>query len=276
MSLRLRREAELVEKGTLLTDLEADDPLRLYLEEIAGIPAAGDPVLLAQRSVEGDAGARNMLVNVSLHRVIAMAQALAGKGVLLLDLIQEGSLGLWQAILNWDGNGDFEAHRDWYIRQTLAKTMLLQARQSGVGQKMRTLLEDYQAADRRLLTKIGRNPTLEEIALELHMTPEEADLVKKMLDSARLVSQAKQIAEPEDAPEEEERHVEDTALFQARQRILDLLSGLSEEDARLLTMRFGLEGGLPMSPEETGRKLGMTPEEVVAREAAALAQLRNG
>ncbi len=275
MALRLRREAELVEKGTLLTDLEADDPLRLYLEEIAGIPAAGDPVLLAQRSVEGDTGARNMLVNVSLHRVIAMAQALAGKGVLLLDLIQEGSLGLWQAILNWDGNGDFEAHRDWYIRQTLAKTMLLQARQSGVGQKMRTLLEDYQAADRRLLTKIGRNPTLEEIALELNLSPEDTAVLEKMLQNAQLIQRSKADQTPKQDDPDEERHVEDTAYFQSRQRIMEMLSGLSELDAKILSLRFGLEGGLPLNPQDTGSKLGLTPEEVVTREAAALAKLRS-
>ena len=185
-------------------------------------------------------------------------------------------MGLWQGILCYCDGMDYSASRDWWIRQAMAKLVTLQARDNGVGQKMRQALEDYRAVDERLLADLGRNPTLEEIALELHMTPEEADLVKKMLDSARLVSQAKQAAEPEEAPEEEERHVEDTALFQARQRIMDLLSGLSEEDAKLLTMRFGLEGGLPMSPEETGRKLGLTPEEVVAREAAALAQLRNG
>ena len=79
----------------------------------------------------------------------------------------------------------------------------------------------------------------------------------------------------EELPEEEEAHVEDTALFQMRQRILDLLSGVSEEDAKLLTLRFGLEGGLPMSTEEVGRKLGLTPEEVTAKEAAALSKLRN-
>ena len=106
-------------------------------------------------------------------------------------------------------------------------------------------------------------------------SPDETDTVRKMLDSARLVNQVKADAEPEEEKEEEQQHVEDTALFQMRQRIADLLADLTGEEAKLLTLRFGLEGGLPLSPEETGRKLGMTPEEVVAVEAAALAKLRN-
>ena len=114
-----------------------------------------------------------------------------------------------------------------------------------------------------------------EIAEQMHMSAEEAGLVKSMLDNARLVSRAKAENEPEEDPEEEEKHVEDTALFQMRQRITDLLSVLTQEEAELLRLRFGLEGGMPLTPEQTGRKLGLTPEEVVQKEAAALMKLRN-
>ena len=99
--------------------------------------------------------------------------------------------------------------------------------------------------------------------------------MKKMLDSARMMSRTAEPEEAEETQEEEEQAVENTALFQMRQRIMDLMSSLDAADAELLTLRFGLEGGRPMSPEETGRKLKLTPEEVVAREAAALAKLRN-
>ena len=274
-AVRLRREEQLVAQNMLMSALEENDPLRLYLEELAAIPVCGDVALLAQACLEGKRGAQEQLLNLSLSRVVEVAMSYVGRGVLLLDLIQEGSLGLWQAIAGYTG-GDFEADSDWWIRQSMAKLIVMQARSNGVGQKMKQAMEDYRAVDERLLTDLGRNATLEEIALELHMTPEETLAVKNMIDSARLVSQAKAAAEPEEETEDDERHVEDTALFQARQRILDLLSGLSDEDAKLLTLRFGLEGGLPLSPEETGRRLGLTPEEVVAREAAALAQLRQG
>ena len=214
------------------------------------------------------------LTNLGLGRVVQLAADYTGYGVLLLDLIQEGSLGLWQAIRNYC-RGDYAAHRDRWIRFYLAKTVTMQARQSGVGQKMRTALEDYRAVDERLLGELGRNPTLEEIALELHMKVEEADAVRKMLDDARILAKVKTPAvDEEEEKEAEEQSVEDTALFQMRQRISDLLSSLSAEDQKLLTLRFGLEGGKPLSPGETGRRLNLTAEEVVAAEAAALMKLR--
>lgn len=273
-AVRLRREEQLVKQGTLLTALDENDPLRLYLEELAAIPAFGDAAVLAKESAAGNTGAQEGLLNLSLSRVVELAKEHTGYGVLLLDLIQEGSLGAWQAITGYEG-GDFESRRDWFIRQAMAQTVTLQARSNGVGQKMRQAIEDYRSVDERLLSELGRNATLEEIALEMHITPEEAEMVRDTLDSARLLSKARAESAPKEEEPEDEQHVEDTALFQARQRILDLLSNLSDEDAKLLTLRFGLEGGLPLTPEDTGRKLGLTPEEVIAREAAALAQLRN-
>ena len=271
-AVRLRREVELVKTNTLLTALEENDPLRLYLEELASIPACGDAQLLAQECAAGKA-VQEQLLNATLSRVVETAKELTGNGVLLLDLIQEGSLGLWQAIVNFEG-GDFESYADRWIRGSMAKLITMQARANGVGQKMRQALEDYKAVDERLLSELGRNATIEEIAEQMHMSAEEAGLVKSMLDNARLVSRAKAENEPEEDPEEEEKHVEDTALFQMRQRIADLLADLPEEDATLLTLRFGLEGGKPLTPEETGRKLNLTPEEVVTKEAAALMKLR--
>lgn len=273
-AVRLRREIQLAQSGLRPEALEENDPLRLYLEEIAATPAQGDEMILAEKSSKGSESAMVQLTNLGLSRVVELAAEYTGYGVLLLDLIQEGSLGLWQAIRNYH-RGDYAAHRDRWIRFYMAKAVTLQARQSGVGQKMRTALEDYRAVDERLLGELGRNPTLEEIAEELHMRPEEAETVRKMLDDARVLAKVKQPAvDEEEEKEAEEQAVEDTALFQSRQRILDLLSGLSQEDQLLLSLRFGLEGGKPLTPEETGRKLNLTAEEVVAREAAALAKLR--
>ena len=271
---RLRQEMQLAKKGLNPKDLDPSDPLRLYLEEVAEMPACGDEQILAEKCAKGSESAMLNLTNLGLSRVIEIAAEHVGYGVLLLDLIQEGSLGLWQAIRNYR-YGDYAPHRDRWIRFYMAKAVTLQARSNGVGQKMRTALEDYKEIDERLLGELGRNPTLEEIALELHMSVEETASVKKMLDDARLLAQAKKPVEPEEEKEEEEQAVEDTALFQMRQRILDLLSGLEESDQKLLTLRFGLEGGKPLSPEDTGKHLGLTPEEVVAREAAALAKLRS-
>lgn len=268
-AVRLKQEVQLVREGLNPKNLEPNDPLRLYLEEVAAVPVCGDEQQLAET---GDAPEK--LTNLGLSRVIQLAQDYVGYGVLLMDLIQEGSLGLWQAIGCYR-DGAYAAHRDRWIRFYLARAVILQAHSSGIGQKMRRAMEDYRQVDERLLGELGRNPTIEEIADELHMNLEEARTVRKMMDNARMLDKAVRPEDEEEEPEAEQA-VEDTALFQMRQRIGDLLSGLDETDAKLLSLRFGLEGGKPVSPEETGRLLGMTAQEVVAREAEALAKLRNG
>ena len=273
MALRLREEAQLVESGRLLTGLPENDPLRLYLEELAGTPAAGDTEFLAQQYLDGDENAAQKLVTLSLSRVVELASALAGKNVLLLDLIQEGSMGLWQGILNYTG-GSFDTHRDWWIRQYLHRAVFMQARSGEMGQKLRQGMEDYRDVDQKLLAELGRNPTLEEIAQAMHVEAEEAAVYSNMLTMAQTRRQVDEAMEEKEPEPEEDQAVEDTAYFQMRQRIGELLSVLPAEDAQLLTLRFGLEGGMPMSPEETGRKLGLTPQEVVTKEANALAKLR--
>ena len=156
----------------------------------------------------------------------------------------------------------------------MAKLITMQARSMGVGQKLRQALEDYRSIDEKLLAELGRNPTVEEIAQQMHISAEEASLVASMLENIRNMNRAKAEQEPKEPEPEEEQAVENTAYFQMRQRIEELLSGLDEKSAKLLTLRFGLEGGLPMTPEDTGKQLGMTQEEVIAAEAAALAKLR--
>ena len=273
-ALRLQMEDRLPKEGDIRHLLEENDPLRLYLEEVAATPAAGDPQLMAERFAGGYDPVLPGLTNLMLSTVIEMARKMTGYGVLLMDLIQEGSLGLWQGILSFR-SGDFETHARWWIGQYLARAAVLQARENGLGQRMKQAMEDYRAVDERLLADLGRNPTIQEIAEAMHMSLEETESVAKMLENARFLSAAKPAPEPEEEDPEEEQHVENTALFQSRQRIQEMLSELTEEEVKLITLRFGLEGGLPLSPEETGRKLGMTADEVLGREAAALAKMRN-
>lgn len=271
-ALRLRQEEQMAKENMALQDLGPNDPLRLYLEEIASLPPVQETEELLRQAADGDEKAQEILTGAGLRRVAEIAKEFTGYGVLLMDLIQEGSMGLWKVVSGFSG-GDYPSLRDDAIRQAMARAVTLQARESGVGRKMRQALEDYRAVDQRLLAELGRNPTLEEIAQELHMTPEDAATVKRNLDDARILAQA--TAPKEEAePEEENQAVEDTAYFQMRQRITELLSVLPEEDARLLSLRFGLDKELPLSPEDTGKRMGLTPQEVVAREAAALARLR--
>ena len=273
-AVRLRREEQLVRNDRLMQDLDENDTLRLYLEEVAALPAAGDPQRMAERFAGGYDPVLPGLTNLMLSLVIEMAKEMTGRGVLLMDLIQEGSLGLWQGILSFR-SGDFPAHARWWIGQYLSRAVLLQARQSGLGQHLKQAMEDYRNVDEQLLAELGRNPTLEEIGQRMHMDEAEVENVAKMLENARFLQNAKQETEaPEEVDPQESQHVEDTALFQSRQRIQEMLSDLTQEETTLITLRFGLEGGLPLSPEDAGKRLGLTAEEVVAKEAAALAKMR--
>jgi len=274
-AVRLRREQELSGRNALLTELSETDPLRVYLEELAGIPAAGDMQLLAESYAVGNEEVADRLVNGMLSLVVQRAKALAGKGVLLLDLIQEGSLGLWKGILCFTG-GDFEAHCCWWIDQYMARELTRCAREGGIGGKMRQGMEDYLDVDQKLLVELGRNPTTEEIAEALHATAQEVAAYGAMLQAAKGKSKVQEEREEKEEDPEDQLAVEDTAYFQSRQRIAELLSELTSQEAQLLTLRFGLEGGTPLSPEDTGRRLQMTPEEVLRAEAAALSKLRKG
>lgn len=268
---QLRREAKLRFSGDLIASLEETDPLRMYLEELARTPAQGDPKLLAEALLDGDENAASKLANLYLNRAVELAFAYTGRGVLLVDLIQEASLGLWQGILQYEG-GDLDATLDWWITQSIARTVTLHARENGVLRTMRANMEAYRQADQRLLTQLGRNATMEEIAVEMGLSAEQADLIRDMILNASAMEKAKQ---PPKTDDEEDQAVEDTSYFQSRQRVSEMLATLTDLEARILTLRFGLEGGKPETCQAVGAKLGLSADEVITIEAAALAKLRN-
>lgn len=270
---RLQQEREYVTGGLKTALMEETDPLRLYLEEIAAAPACGDEKLLAEQLSSGDQRAAQRLTELGLSRVVEIAAEYAGQAVLLLDLIQEGNIGLWEAISGYRG-GDYVAQRDEAIRSSVLKAIVLQARSNGISQKMKKALQDYRAADQHLLTKLGRNPGLEEIAQEMHISLEQAQTIEKTMADILLLQKAEKLAAPKEETAEDELPVEDTAYFQMRQRISEMMSVLDEQEARILTMRFGLEKGLPMSAEEVAKALGITTAAVTACETAALSKLR--
>ena len=245
---RLRREEDLAKLGDLLS-------------------------ALAEKCAAGDENAPERLVNAMLGSVIAIAREFTGRGVLLLDLCQEGGLALWQAILSYEV-GDFETLCKAQIRQAMAMACLAQAFACGIGEKLQSGMEDYRDMDQQLLSELGRNPTVAEIAQRLHIPEDEAQVLKNALDNAhkrKAVDDAREEKEPDP---DEEQAVENTAYWESRQRIMELLSTLSEADAKLISLRFGLEGGLPLTPEQTAQRLGLTPEEVLEKESAALTALR--
>lgn len=270
---RLLFEEKLAKGNRWIEQLDENDSLRLCLEELAMVPACGDVCLLSRNMTAGDESAKQNIINLMMSRVVELAKEYTGRGVLLLDLIQNGNLGLLIGLERYT-DGDIRAHCDWWIRQYMAGCAVLQAKAEGIGQKLRSALEDYRDVDQKLLTELGRNPTVEEMAEALHMTPQQTVCIAEMLENAELLQRVKSPEKPMETPEEENLAVEDTAYFQMRQRIADLLAGLPEEDAKLLTLRYGLEGGVPMKPQQVAIRMGITAEEVNAREAAALMKLR--
>lgn len=272
-ALRMKLERKLIKSGQLMTGLEENDLLRLFLEEVDVLSKTGDVNELLNRYESGDAEMAEKITNLSLNRVVEMACDMFGYGLLVEDLIQEGSMGLWQGVMKYTG-GDYEAHIRHWIGRYMISALLTQAHIGGALEKMRCGLVDYRDADQRLLSELGRNPTLEEIAEAIHVTVEEAATYASMLNQARVREQLEQLRQPKEKTPEDEQAVENTAYFQTRQRIAEMLSTLTEQEGKLLTLRFGLEGGMPKSPEQTGAMLGLSPEEVIQQEAAALLKLR--
>lgn len=270
-AVRLRMEHQLRSQGKLMQGLEENDPLRIYLAELNAIDSSADIAALARRCADGDENVVQALTDACLPRVTELACELTGCGVLLTDLIQEGNMGLWQAILSYS-DGNFEEHRDFLIRHYLAAAVCRQARAGDIGQKLREGMRDYRDADEQLLSQLGRNPTVPEIAEKLHISTEDAESYAAMLASAQAQNRLK--APKETFREEDDQAVEDTSYFHLRQEVSEMLSVLSDKEAELLSLRFGLNGGKPLSPEETGRILNMTPDEVIAAESAALEKLR--
>ncbi len=270
---RLQQEQRFVKNGNHLEELSENDALRLFLEELSQMPATGDVNLLAEQCLNGNDEAAKELARLSLRSVLERVYKMTGRGVLLLDLIQEGSLGLWQGIIHYTG-GDFTDYIGWWIDQYLAKAVLLQARANGVGEKMRTGLKDFRDMDSQLLSQLGRNPSLEEIAEALHITPQEAEIYAAMLNQARVRQQIDESRKIKEEEPEDSQHVENTAYFQERQRVLEMLSTLTEQEMKVVVLRFGLEGGLPLDTQQTAQKMNLTINEVRKIERTALRKMR--
>lgn len=263
LAQRLSLEAELVREGRLPGALEAGDPLRLYWRELESLPH------MTEAQVQEGLGRGENLNRITeglLWLVAEEAPAFAGQGVLLLDLMQEGAMGLMGAME--DSDGDILSRARWHVRQAMARAVALQYMVSGEAQRLLASVRAYQRADRRLLERLGRNPGPEELAQELSMTVEEVQSLGKMVRDAA----AARRREPE--PEAEPEKIEDSDYFQLRSQVEELLSCLDPEARKILTVRFGLNGKPPMSQEAAANFLGLSLGELLQKEQAAMALLR--
>ncbi len=270
---RLLMEEGLAKQADMLSGLEENDPLGVYLRELSSIPVAGDVELISQLYLDGQTQVAEQLVNLSLSLVVEISREMTGKGVLLLDLIQEGSLGLWQGIAAYEG-GNFTEHIRRWIYRAMADAVVLQACENGLGDKLRRQMEDYRDVDQRLLSELGRNPSLEEIAQGMHVSVTEAEYAQSLVQNAQALSRAKE-PEQDAFAEEEDQAVENTAYYQSRQLIFDMLSTLEEQEKTVVSLRYGLETGNALTAQQVAQRLGISPEQVMTIEADALAKMRN-
>lgn len=263
---RLELESELARAGRLPGGLEPADPLRQYwagLQKMQPLDESSAKALLATH------GPSNRLTEGLLWLVTEEAPGFTGQGVLLQDLMQEGALGLMQAMT--EPQEDLISHARWHIRQAMARTVAMQYLASGEADRLLAAMRAYQQADRRLLDRLGRNPVPEELAQELGKTLSETIALGRMVQDAA----KSPVPQPQEQEEEAEpEKVEDSAYFQLRSRVEELLSLLDETDRELLTLRFGLSGKVPQTTQEAARSLGISPEEAGRRERNAIARLR--
>ena len=182
----------------------------------------------------------------------------------------------WQAILSFE-SGSFREYALWWIRQAMARAVTLQAEADGVGDHLAGQIDRYQKADKLLLTRLGRNPTDQEIAQELGVTLEETlSLGKTLREVHNMAKIQKETDKAAQSAPEDEQAVEDTAYYQTRERVNDLMEGLSEEETMVLNLRYGLNGKAPMTAQEAAVKMNMTADRISAVESAALAKMRGG
>ncbi|OGM07003.1 RNA polymerase sigma factor RpoD [Candidatus Woesebacteria bacterium GWC1_42_13] len=278
---KLEREIEILTK---LGGAESTDPVRQYLREIGRVPllSAEDEVELAKRYEKVDKRAKDKLTESNLRLVVSIAKKYIGRGLSLLDLIQEGNQGLIRAVekYDWRKGFKFSTYATWWIRQAITRAIADQARTIRIPVHMVETINKLYRTSRKLMQDLGREPTPEEIGDQLDL---DADRVREIFKIAQEVTSLEApVGEDQESilgdfiPDERELSPIDQASKQLLKDHLDeVLSTLSDREARVLKLRFGLEGNKQMTLEEVGRVFGVTRERIRQIEAKALRKLKH-
>ena len=261
-----------------------DDPVRMYLKEIGRVPllTAEEEVTLAKRMEEGDEEARRRLAEANLRLVVSIAKRYVGRGMLFLDLIQEGNLGLIKAVekFNYRMGYKFSTYATWWIRQAITRAIADQARTIRIPVHMVETINKLNRIQRQLIQELGRDPSPEEVAKEMQISVERVREISKI--SQEPVSLETPIGEEEDShlgdfieDEEALAPAEAASFFLLREQLDDVLGTLTSREKRVLQLRFGLEDGRSRTLEEVGQVFGVTRERIRQIEAKALRKLRH-
>ena len=277
-------DEELVDPSDLATEYNLDDPVRMYLKEIGQIKllTAEEEVELAKLVSEGDQAAKNKLTEANLRLVVSIAKKYSGRGLHILDLIQEGNTGLIRAVdkFDWTKGNKFSTYATWWIRQAITRAIADQARTIRVPVHMVEVINKATRCNRKLVQELGREPTMEEIAAELGLP------VEKIIEASRTAADTLSLDTPVGDEEDTSigSFVEDdrtpgpadaTSNALLAEALKEILDTLTEREADVLRMRFGMYDGRTHTLEEVGQIFGVTRERIRQIENKAIRKLRH-
>ncbi len=277
-------EEEMMDTDAMVDSFSTDDPVRMYLKEIGKVAllSPDEEVELAKRMAEGDEEAKRRMAEANLRLVVSIAKRYVGRGMLFLDLIQEGNLGLIKAVDKFDYTKGykFSTYATWWIRQAITRAIADQARTIRIPVHMVETINKVIRVSRQLLQELGHDPSAEEIAEEMGMP---VDKVRDILKIAQEpVSLETPIGEEEDShladfiPDEDASEPAEAASFTLlKEQLMDVLSTLTPREEKVLRLRFGLEDGRTRTLEEVGKEFNVTRERIRQIEAKALRKLRH-